>query len=40
MLDSLKARAAGGNDVFGEDRVREADVPSFAEEAPEPVAGD
>jgi CzcA family heavy metal efflux pump len=32
--------AAGDKDEFGEDRIREADVPPFIKEVPEPVAGD
>lgn len=32
--------AAGSKDDFGEDRIREADVPPFIQETPAPVAGD
>ena len=32
--------AAGGKDEFGDDRAREADVPPFTKELPDPVAGD
>ena len=40
IIAEREGHTAGAKDEFGEDRVRDADVPPFTKELPEPVAGD